>query len=82
MYLITSERYGEECVCVFSHLVVSDSLWPPWTVAHQAALSTGFSQQEYWNGLPFPQLGDLSDPGIKPASPELQEDSLGKQCEK
>ena len=26
----------------------------PWTVAHQAPLSTGFSRQEYWSGLPFP----------------------------
>ena len=26
----------------------------PWTVAHQAPLSMGFSRQEYWNGLPFP----------------------------
>ena len=24
-----------------------------------------FSRQEYWNGLPFPPLGDLPDPGIK-----------------
>ena len=26
----------------------------PWTVAHQAPLSVGFSRQEYWSGLPFP----------------------------
>ena len=26
----------------------------PWTVAHQAPLSMGFSKQEYWSGLPFP----------------------------
>ena len=30
-----------------------------WTVAHQAALSMGFSRQEYWSGLPFPSPGDL-----------------------
>ena len=24
----------------------------PWTVAHQALLSMGFSRQEYWSGLP------------------------------
>ena len=24
-----------------------------WTAAHQAPLSTGFSRQEYWSGLPF-----------------------------
>ena len=35
----------------------------PWTVAHQAPLSMGFSRQEYWTGLPFPSPGDLHDPG-------------------
>ena len=40
-----------------------------WTVACQAPLSTGFSRQEYWSGIPFPSLGDLPDPGIKPVSP-------------
>ena len=39
----------------------------------------GFSRQEYWSGLPFPSLGDLPDPGIKPRSPALQEDSLLSQ---
>ena len=38
----------------------------PWTVAHQAPLSTGFSGQEYWSGLPFPYPGDLTYPGIEP----------------
>ena len=33
------------------------------TVAHQAPLSMGFSRQEYWNGLPFPSIGNLPDPG-------------------
>ena len=28
----------------------------------------GFSRQEYWNGLPFRNPGDLPDPGVKPAS--------------
>ena len=32
-------------------------------------LSMGFSRQEYWSGLPFPSLGDLPNPGIKPTSP-------------
>ena len=30
------------------------TLCDPWTAAHQAALYTGFSRQEYWSGLPFP----------------------------
>ena len=25
----------------------------PWTAAHQAPLSLGFSRQEHWSGLPF-----------------------------
>ena len=40
----------------------------PWTVAHQAPLSMGFSRQEYWSGLPFPPPGDLADQGIEPVS--------------
>ena len=48
----------------------------PWTVACQAPLSMGFSKQEYWSELPFPFPGDLPDPGIEPASPALQVDSL------
>ena len=27
------------------------------------------SRQEYWNGLPFPTPGDLSNPRIEPSSP-------------
>ena len=52
------------------------TLGTPWTVACQAALSMGFSRQEYSSGLPFPSAGYLRDPGIEPRSPELQEDSL------
>ena len=40
----------------------------PWTVAHQAALSMGFSKQEYWSGFPCPPPGGLPNPGIKPVS--------------
>ena len=48
----------------------------PWTVACQAPLSMGFSRQEYWSGLPFLSLGDLSNPGIEPRFPAFQADSL------
>ena len=48
----------------------------PWTVAHQAALSMGFSSQEYWTGLPFPCPGDLPNLGIELGSPTLQADSF------
>ena len=50
---------------------MSDSFVTPWTVAHQASLSTGFSRQDYWRGLLFPSPGDLADPEIKPMSPAL-----------
>ena len=32
----------------------------PWTVAHRAPLSVGFSRQKYWSGLPFPSSGESS----------------------
>ena len=60
---------------MLTYLVMSDSV-TPWTVAHQAPLSMGFSGQEYWSGLPCPTPGDLPNPGIKPVSPALQVDSL------
>ena len=52
------------------------TLCDPWTVAHQAPLSMGFSRGEYWSGLLFPSPGDLPDPGIEPRSPTLQADAL------
>ena len=48
----------------------------PWSVAHQAPLSIGFSRQEYWSGLSFPSLGYLPKPGIEPRSSTLQAVSL------
>ena len=57
--------------CMLSCSVISNSLWPPWTVAHQAPLSMQFPRQECWSGLPFPPPGNLPNPGIEPASPEL-----------
>ena len=48
------------CVCAkslllllshFSHVRLCAT---PWTAAHQAPLSLGFSRQEHWSGLPFP----------------------------
>ena len=48
----------------------------PWTVACQASLSTEFSKQGYWSGLPFRPPDELPDPGIESGSPALQADSL------
>ena len=49
---------------------MSNSFATPWTTACQAPPSMGSPRQEYWNGLPFPSPGDLSDPGIEPTSPD------------
>ena len=50
---------------------MSDSFTTPWTAACQASLSSGFAQQEYWNGLSLPPPGNVPDPGIKPTCPAL-----------
>ena len=60
------------CMCVLIHVWLFAT---PWIVAHQVPLSMGFFRQEYWTGLPFPPLGDLSDPGVEPktfVSPTLE----------
>ena len=63
------------CVaCVLSYIWFFAS---PWTVAHQAPLSMGFSRQEYWSGLPFLSPGDLCNPGIKLMSPNVA--CIGRQ---
>ena len=51
----------------------------------QTSLSTGFSRQEYWSGLPSPSPGDLPDRGIEPMPPAVAGDSsplchLGSPC--
>ena len=56
------------CTCVLSHFSRVQLCATPWTVAHQAPLSTEFSKQEYWSGLPCPSPGDLPDPGIESTS--------------
>ena len=51
---------------LFSRVQLFETLW---TAARQAPLSTGFSRQEYWSGLPFPPPGDFLNPEVEPASP-------------
>ena len=55
-----------KCTIILLWSVVSDS-GTPWTVAHRAPLSIGFSRQDYWSGLPYPSPGDLPDPASEPA---------------
>ena len=65
---------GVDCVLVTqSYWILGD---PPWTVAHQFPLSTGFSRQHHWSGRPRPPAGELPDPGVEPRSPTWQVDSL------
>ena len=42
------------CVAKSKSLQSYSTLCDPWTIAHQAPLSMGFSRQEYWSGLPCP----------------------------
>ena len=56
------------CACVLSCV---SPVGTPWTVAHQALLSIGFSRQEYWSGLTCLSPGDFPDPGTEPESPVL-----------
>ena len=55
-------------MCVLGHFICVRLFTTPWTVAHQAPLSMGFSRQEYQSGLPCPLPGDLPNPGIESAS--------------
>ena len=57
------------CVCMLSFFSCVWLCTAPWTVAHQATLSMGFSRQEYWSGLPCPPPGDLPNPRIELPSP-------------
>ena len=63
------------CVCVCMHAFSHVQLFvTPQTVALQAPLSMGLSQQEYWSEFLFPTPGDLPNPKIQcmsPSSPAL-----------
>ena len=60
------------CVCVCARaLSCFICIWPfatPWTIAHQAPLSMGFSGQEYRSGLSCPPSEGHPHPGIEPSS--------------
>ena len=74
---LSSNQFSDDCVCLYAcmsvrrhakSLQLCPALCTPWSVAHQAPLSMGFSRQEYWSGLPCPPPGDLPDPEIEPVS--------------
>ena len=56
---------------MLSHSVMDSDSLRPWTVAHQAPMSIGLSQQEYWSVLPLPFPGELSKPETEPMSSAL-----------
>ena len=62
---LNTQSYSAAVPSHFNHVQPFATLW---TVAHQAPLSTGFSRQEYWSGLPRSPPGALPDPGIKSVS--------------
>ena len=48
----------------FSRVRLSET---PWTAAHQAPPSPGFSRQEHWSGLPFPS--PMHESEVRPSNP-------------
>ena len=58
-----TRRYLDTHVCVVSHVQRFAILW---TLALQAPVSMGLSQQEYWSGLPLPPPGIFSFQGLNP----------------
>ena len=65
---MSTQAYRHTRACVLSHFSHVQLFSTHWTVACQAPLSTGFSRQEYWWGLPCPPPGDLPSSGIEPTS--------------
>ena len=45
----------------------------PWTAAHQAPPSLGFSMQEHWSGLPFPSPVCESERVVAQSCPTLSD---------
>ena len=59
----------------------------PWTAAHQAPPSMGFSRQEYWSGVPLPSpcihlspLYWMSPPTYSPSHPSRSSQSTKLSC--
>ena len=80
-YSVVQQKLTQHCKSTMRAYVLSrfsrvQLFATPWTVAHQAPLSTRSSRQEYWSGLSCPSSGDLPNPGIKPGSPTWLVNSL------
>ena len=53
------------CACMLSPFSPVCLFTAPWTLAHQAPLSIGFSREEHWSGLLCPPPEDLPNPGVE-----------------
>ena len=54
--------------CIHHQSIIQSSLTAlkiPWTAAHQAPPSMGFSGQQYWNGVPLPSPMEYGTSGLK-----------------
>ena len=47
---VLNTKLSYDMLSCFSHVRLCAT---PWTAAHQAPLSTGFSRQEYWTAISF-----------------------------
>ena len=64
--LLTMDHSKEKCACVLSRFNYVWLFATPWTVAHQAPLSRGFSRQEYQSRLPCPPPEVFPTQGLNP----------------
>ena len=62
--------------CMLRYFSHAQLLASPWTIAHQAPLSMGFSSQECWNEWPFPLQRIFLTQGLNPSLLNWQVDSL------
>ena len=64
MELLEDDKKSLSCVRLFA---------PPWTVAHWASWSMGFSRHEYWSGCHFLLQGIFPTQGSKPGFPHCRQ---------
>ena len=53
---VKSLTHAAQLLLLLSHFSCIQLFSTPWTAAHQAPPSMGFSRQEYWSGVPLPSL--------------------------
>ena len=53
-YILCSQRWRSSMLLLLSHFSHVRLLATPWTAAHQAPPSMGFSRQQYRSGVPLP----------------------------